>query len=1187
MLSDATIAAGQTIAIRLPCVLALDQHLMGNSIQQVAWAQPHPEAAVEEWPDGQRGWFTVLFDQNNGVRILVVTGKARYPDDFPMVLCQSGENPVSPQSHPSGELLDLSSASWVRHPRMADTSSSTLLDAEYQFRQERVIASWGYTAFSYAVENRNQGIPGLRPPQTGAVHSVHAHWATDSGHGTIIMPTGTGKTEAMLAVTVSRPCERVLVVVPTDALRKQISEKFLTLGLLKHARALSETALYPIVGVLRHRPRTIQEVDAIFEKCNVIVTTMQIAGQCGHPIQDRMAELCPYLFVDEAHHIGADTWRNFRRRFERRGGNNFILQFTATPFRNDDRPVDGDIIFNYPLKKAQLEGYYTPIRFDPVLEFNRKRADVAIAEKAIRQLREDLSKGYDHILMARVDSIERAHKVLAIYKQYSEFNPVEMHSNVRPPARREQVRQQIQSRQTRIVVCVDMLGEGFDMPELKIAAFHDVRKSLAVTLQLAGRFTRARTGLGNPTFVANIADIAVRDELRKLYSRDSDWNVLLPQSSSQAIQKVANLLELVEGFTDAPGAIPLQNLRPALSTAIYRTTCANWMPHRFRQGLDSNFRVPDVTAEPDDPEDGAKLALGTPPDGEVSPNGWQASLVQDEQAGDGQRMVYHAINPIRNVLVVVTAHKVPVDWAQMQDMSSWGWGLLVAYWDKHRDLLFINSSSNNGYYRRLAEAVAPGQVELLEGACVFRCFAGINRLRLQNVGLREEIGKLIRYVMRAGPNVEPGLTNANKNQATKLNIFGAGFEDGSRASIGCSYRGRIWSRRTGNLDELIRWCSTVGQKVLDTSIDPDKILEGTLVPEPIGERPKDKMPVCVEWPEEFYREAESVYGFQVVKGGETVDLELCNTELRLEDPSPDGPLRFAVCSDGPRIEFTLVLFEKNGIKDYLFDCVGDSSLLVTRGSRVLGQAEDFFVQYQPVIRFADGSSLEGNKYTRLVRRPDPYDRRKIVIWDWSGVNIRKESQGVTKRTDSVQRHVIQNLLDKGGYTIVFDDDSSGECADVVGITDRGESVLIELYHCKFSLKTKPGGRVDDLYIVCGQAQKAVNWAEDPQDLYSHLMRREPRRGSAGADPDADEEDSGTTPTRSDQIEVSRFEKGSPDDLATIISKSLLYDVNFHYYVVQPGLSLAEVSEKQLELLGVTENYLMETYKIPLTVIANS
>ena len=66
------------------------------------------------------------------------------------------------------------------------------------------------------------------------------------------------------------------------------------------------------------------------------------------------------------------------------------------------------------------------------------------------------------------------------------------------------------------MVCVDMLGEGFDLPELKIAAFHDIRKTLAVTLQLAGRFTRKRPDLGNATFIANTADVNVQDELRNL-----------------------------------------------------------------------------------------------------------------------------------------------------------------------------------------------------------------------------------------------------------------------------------------------------------------------------------------------------------------------------------------------------------------------------------------------------------------------------------------------------------------------------------------------------------------------------------------------------------------------------------------------------------------------------------------------
>ena len=101
-----------------------------------------------------------------------------------------------------------------------------------------------------------------------------------------------------------------------------------------------------------------------------------------------------------------------------------------------------------------------------------------------------------------------------------------------------------------------MLGEGFDLPELKIAAFHDIRKSLAVTLQLAGRFTRSRPDLGEATFIANIANVEVRDELRKLYRRDTDWNFLLPQLSDGMIQEQVGVRECLEGVAHFPDDIP-------------------------------------------------------------------------------------------------------------------------------------------------------------------------------------------------------------------------------------------------------------------------------------------------------------------------------------------------------------------------------------------------------------------------------------------------------------------------------------------------------------------------------------------------------------------------------------------------------------------------------------------------------
>ena len=106
--------------------------------------------------------------------------------------------------------------------------------------------------------------------------------------------------------------------------------------------------------------------------------------------------------------------------------------------------------------------------------------------------------------------------------------------------------------------CVSIcLGEGFDLPELKIAAFHDIRKTLAVTLQFVGRFTRTKPYLGNATFIANVADLEVKDELKRLYRHDSDWNALLPLLNETVTEGEFSLWEFLGGFQELPEEITL------------------------------------------------------------------------------------------------------------------------------------------------------------------------------------------------------------------------------------------------------------------------------------------------------------------------------------------------------------------------------------------------------------------------------------------------------------------------------------------------------------------------------------------------------------------------------------------------------------------------------------------------------
>ncbi|MGM2810359.1 DEAD/DEAH box helicase family protein, partial [Bacillus cereus group sp. Bce027] len=88
---------------------------------------------------------------------------------------------------------------------------------------------------------------------------------------TIVLPTGTGKTETMLSVMIGAKVSKVLVIVPSDALREQISSKFISLGILPRLGIVGNV-IHPIVGILKKGIKEITELSEFFSSCNVIVT---------------------------------------------------------------------------------------------------------------------------------------------------------------------------------------------------------------------------------------------------------------------------------------------------------------------------------------------------------------------------------------------------------------------------------------------------------------------------------------------------------------------------------------------------------------------------------------------------------------------------------------------------------------------------------------------------------------------------------------------------------------------------------------------------------------------------------------------------------------------------------------------------------------------------------------------------
>ena len=139
-----------------------------------------------------------------------------------------------------------------------------------------------------------------------------------------------------------------------------------------------------------------------------------------------LVKTCSRLMIDEAHHVAATSWNRIRTAFRGKP----CIQFTATPFREDGLALAGKIIYNYPLRDAQLDGYFKGIEFHPVREYNLKLSDQAIADKAVELLRGDLDAGYNHLMIVRSKSQKRAKDLFEIYKQHADLTPVLIHSKV-------------------------------------------------------------------------------------------------------------------------------------------------------------------------------------------------------------------------------------------------------------------------------------------------------------------------------------------------------------------------------------------------------------------------------------------------------------------------------------------------------------------------------------------------------------------------------------------------------------------------------------------------------------------------------------------------------------------------------------------------------------------------------------
>ncbi len=189
--------------------------------------------------------------------------------------------------------------------------------------------------------------------------------------------------------------------------------------------------------------------------------------------------------------------------------------------------------------------------------------------------------------MARAARKKKAEDLLLLYRELAQdLNPVVIHSTIGTRRWRAALAA-MASRDSRIIVCVDMLGEGFDLPNLKVAALHEPHKSIGVSLQLIGRFARtSERDLGTATVVAARPDSMMDANLRRLYAEDADWNYVVQDLAEGAVGQQQELSDFEQGFTSVPADVAFHSVIPknehhCVCTAQTSTPGTRWESYPY------------------------------------------------------------------------------------------------------------------------------------------------------------------------------------------------------------------------------------------------------------------------------------------------------------------------------------------------------------------------------------------------------------------------------------------------------------------------------------------------------------------------------------------------------------------------------------------------------------------------------
>lgn len=951
---------------------------------------------------------------------------------------------------------------------------------------------------------------GFRAGQLGALHAVLAHVSVHDDPAIVCLPTGYGKTSVMMALPMLLAPTRVLVVEPSDALRRQVSSHFRELSTLRRIGAVAETTPNP--SVLRHegRPATAEDWQALAVH-DVVVSTPGSSSPSVAP--GSSTDLFDLVIFDEAHHAPADTWAAYLEHY---ADARFVF-LTATPFRRDGRVIPGKLAYRYPVMRAVDEGAFHPVAFRvaPVENIlDDGHVDRVIAETAVNQLRADTQAGFDHRLFVRAGTIAGARALVPVYQQLGVT--IEAVDSKVSKRSQEDCERRLVSGELQGIVCVDMFGEGYDFPKLKVAALHAPHRSLVPTIQFIGRFARVDAATGQATLIAPLS--RVQDATGALLREGVDLARMIDEAAQAELAGDAEEQAVLERLPVARLAESDYEAVSPLSLQLY-----------------AHVRVFRCSQAPDFTLIGETV-------------GRELRVVKQWSAEDG------------TISLILTADENPPNWATSDVLVNVRHDAFLFIYFPTSRLCYIGSTRRTEkIYLGLMDKVCEQNYRALSYEETSRARAGLQAVRFYNVGLKNTTfnsqGETYRTL--TGPAAERAVTAGDGRAYSQGHFFGSGVDGDEKETIGASSSSRIWSNQRLTVAQFLDWVERLDGRLVGTAPFAETHLDIIRAATTLRQLPD--VVIAATWPKVGFKSNPRVR-YWPAAGAPAVYRRLTEWELGGFECRPDEhQLLFTMTSDEVAVRMRFAVGQGRMVS--LLD--GEPAVEVESAADSWMSLADWLSDHPPMFYAADKSSFEG---MNLMAPPQlqavalaPGDAEAL---DWTGCDVtvefvpnngspdaRRKRQELAGRL-TVQEHLERHLLTAPNLVALFYDHRTGEAADYIAVTSApsGE-VDIALYHCKGAGGPPGGGRVGDVYEVAGQLVKSVFYC-DVATLLAHMEDRMDRRHAS----------------------PSAFVRGDLPALRDLLGAVRATKLGFTVVGVQPGIRRSVVGAHLADLMAFGINY---------------